>query len=415
MAAIYLFAFGSLYVQIPGLYGDSGLLPAKSLLRKDAKASSFEMFLRKPTLLWFIRDLGLTTQTGMSFLCIIGICLGVLGIARKAWRDFTSFLTMWFLYFSLYQVGQTFLWFQWDILLLEAGFLCLLVAPKRKASFSSSAPHDSISMWLVKWLLFRLMFASGVVKLTSGCPTWWGLTALNWHYESQCIPTPLAWFAHQFPDWFQRFSVAMTFVIEGPIPFLFFAPIRSLRIFAFYLQLYSIALELYIYNPLHFTTITTIDFKRIILAHIFFTAHATSTFSVTRFIYSSIGQGKFVPEELEPCLMPIPEISGKYIPQKGKIKGFDHGQELSSKRFAKQHPSILAPLLGIYRNIWLNSLHCSYSGPNFLTNHFNMLMPIKVFIKFNPKRLARFIYIFIPLKKSACEIASTYQMTVWTL
>lgn len=49
----------------------------------------------------------------------------------------------------------------------------------------TSSPHDSISLWLVKWLLFRLMFASGVVKLTSGCPTWWGLTALDWHYESQ--------------------------------------------------------------------------------------------------------------------------------------------------------------------------------------------------------------------------------------
>ncbi|XP_046862955.1 lipase maturation factor 2-like [Xenia sp. Carnegie-2017] len=80
------------------------------------------------------------------------------------------------------------------------------------------------------------MFASGVVKLTSGSPTWWELTALNWHYESQCIPTPLAWFAHQLPSWFQRFSVMMTFVIEIPIPFLFFSPIRSLRMFAFYLQ-----------------------------------------------------------------------------------------------------------------------------------------------------------------------------------
>ena len=43
-----------------------------------------------------------------------------------------------------------------------------------------------------------MMFASGVVKLTSGCPTWWGLSALPLHYESQCIPTPLAWHAHRW-------------------------------------------------------------------------------------------------------------------------------------------------------------------------------------------------------------------------
>lgn len=48
-------------------------------------------------------------------------------------------------------------------------------------------PHDNITLWLVRWLGFRLMFASGVVKLTSGCPTWWGLTAMNWHYESQVV------------------------------------------------------------------------------------------------------------------------------------------------------------------------------------------------------------------------------------
>ena len=90
--------------------------------------------------------------------------------------------------------------------------------------------------WLVRWLLFRLMFASGVVKLTSECPTWWGLTALDYHYESQCIPTPLAWYAHQLPAWLQRLSVVATYVIEIPIPFLFLVPVRSLRMFAFYSQ-----------------------------------------------------------------------------------------------------------------------------------------------------------------------------------
>ena len=48
-----------------------------------------------------------------------------------------------------------------------------------------SRSHDGMTLWLVRWLLFRLMFASGVVKLTSLCPTWWKLTALNYHYESQ--------------------------------------------------------------------------------------------------------------------------------------------------------------------------------------------------------------------------------------
>lgn len=65
-----------------------------------------------------------------------------------------------------------------DSLLLETGFLAVLVAPLHLLKWRSTAwrPHDSITFWLMRWLLFRLMFASGVVKLTSRCPTWWGLT-----------------------------------------------------------------------------------------------------------------------------------------------------------------------------------------------------------------------------------------------
>ena len=63
-----------------------------------------------------------------------------------------------------------------DILLLEAGFLGIIIAPLGLFGLPTKHHHDRISMFLVKWLLFRLMFASGVVKLQSGCPTWWGLT-----------------------------------------------------------------------------------------------------------------------------------------------------------------------------------------------------------------------------------------------
>lgn len=63
-----------------------------------------------------------------------------------------------------------------DILLLEVGFLTILVAPVSRRSWSEYRPRNLVTMWLIRWALFRLMFASGVVKLQSGCPTWWGLT-----------------------------------------------------------------------------------------------------------------------------------------------------------------------------------------------------------------------------------------------
>ncbi|XP_054705195.1 lipase maturation factor 2 [Grus americana] len=237
LAAAYLAAFASLYVQIPGLYGRDGILPARRVLRLSGKGL-WEQLRDFPTLLWLGPRLGLDTELGMELLCLLGVLASFGALLFESLRDSLLFALLRVLYLSLYQVGQVFLYFQWDSLLLEAGFLAVLVAPLRLLKWRSTAwrAHDGITFWLVRWLLFRLMFASGVVKLTSRCPTWWGLTALTYHYETQCIPTPGAWFAHQLPVWFQKFSVVATYVIEIAVPLLFFAPIRRLRLFAFYSQ-----------------------------------------------------------------------------------------------------------------------------------------------------------------------------------
>ncbi|XP_077566646.1 lipase maturation factor 2a [Stigmatopora nigra] len=236
MAVIYLNAFVSLYVQLPGLYGNEGLLPARQMMRYSGKPLG-EQLLSSPTLLWLGPHLGLDTHTAMEFLCLLGAALSLGAVLVGALRDSVVFFCLWFLYLSMYQVGQVFLYFQWDNLLLETGFLCILVAPMTLTRGSRGVrEHDRITFWLVRWLLFRLMFASGIVKLTSRCPTWWGLTAMTYHYETQCIPTPLAWFSHQLPVWWQKLSVVGAFAIEIAVPLLFFSPLRRLRLFAFYSQ-----------------------------------------------------------------------------------------------------------------------------------------------------------------------------------
>uniref|UniRef100_A0A673XNQ6 Lipase maturation factor n=1 Tax=Salmo trutta TaxID=8032 RepID=A0A673XNQ6_SALTR len=236
MALIYMVAFVSLYLQIPGLYGNDGLLPARWQLRYSGKAL-WEQLLSSPTLLWLAPRLGLDTQTAMELLCLLGAALSLAATVLESLRDSLVFLFLWIIYLSMYQVGQVFLYFQWDSLLLETGFLCVLIAPVTSLrGWRAGREHDSVTFWLVRWLLFRLMFASGVVKLTSRCPTWWGLTALTYHYETQCIPTPLAWFAHQLPVWWHKLSVVATFAIEIAAPFLFLSPLRRLRLGAFYMQ-----------------------------------------------------------------------------------------------------------------------------------------------------------------------------------
>lgn len=144
-----------------------------------------------------------------------------------------SFLLLWTAYFSLFTVGQDFLHFQWDTLLLEIGLISILYA---RLPLLQSPNHISLAnvlgRELIRWLSFRLLFSSGLVKLLSGCPTWWHLTALFYHFETQCLPNPLSWYFHQLPSPFLHFGVGFTYFSMLFCPWCFYSPFRILRLCA---------------------------------------------------------------------------------------------------------------------------------------------------------------------------------------
>jgi lipase maturation factor 1 len=82
--------------------------------------------------------------------------------------------------------------------------------------------------WLYRWLVFRLYFLSGYVKLGSHDPTWAHLTALQYHFHTQPLPTVFAWYAEKLPSSILRACTFGTLAIELGAPFLIFAP-RRLR------------------------------------------------------------------------------------------------------------------------------------------------------------------------------------------
>ena len=142
---------------------------------------------------------------------------------------------LWACYLSLSVVGQTFLWFQWDRLLLEAGLLAVLYAPTQwlPSLEQERAPSRAVR-WLVWLLLFKLMFLSGITKLASGDPTWRHLTALDYHFWTQPLPPWTAWYAQLLPAWVHKGMTLGMFAIELGVPWLIFAPSpwRRLRIAA---------------------------------------------------------------------------------------------------------------------------------------------------------------------------------------
>ena len=200
LGCVYLGAFASLIPQIVGLVGRNGILPAgpgDTILRAACIAGSL---------------VSLVLVAG--FIPIVAVPL------------------LWLLYWWLSTIGADFLSYQWDALLLETGALATLVAPmvwRERANDPHEPPR--IAVWLMWWLVFRLMFGSGAVKLASGDPTWRDLTAMTFHYETQPIPNPLAFYAHHLPIGLNKASTATTLAIELVAPLLIVGP-RRLRLVA---------------------------------------------------------------------------------------------------------------------------------------------------------------------------------------
>jgi len=227
LGLIYVIAFLSLRVQLLGLFGSHGILPIAEYLSGIAARFGPERYSLLPTVLWI--DAGDGT---LLRLCDAGVALGLAVMAGVA--PGPCLLALWALYLSFVGAGRVFLSFQWDMLLLETGMLALFVAQWSPWPRRATTEPSRLGVWLVRWLLFRLMFASGVVKLLHddpNLPTWHDLTALTYHYETQCLPPWTAWYAHHLPLWWQRLSCALMFVIELAVPFLIFGP-RVARLIA---------------------------------------------------------------------------------------------------------------------------------------------------------------------------------------
>ena len=221
----YLAAFVSFWVQADGLVGSNGILPIARYLGWIRGQTGSERYWLLPTLSWIS-----ASDHALHVLCGAGVLASVLLVL--GWLPAAASVAAWLLYLSVAIDGQVFLQFQWDYLLLEAGFLAIWLVPPLKRRFGAGFDSPRIARWLLRWLLFRLMFSSGWVKLASGDATWRHLTALRYHYETQPLPPWTAWFMHQLPPWFQTVSTLFLFFVELAVPFLFFAP-RRLRTFAF--------------------------------------------------------------------------------------------------------------------------------------------------------------------------------------
>jgi hypothetical protein len=227
---VYLFAFLSLYFQIQGLWGDEGILPAKILLERiRANSKENATFINVPTLLWYsdylqsilgrlFPDMAMTTspeENTMYVLCIVGIIVstGII-VNMSLFYNMFGFASLWLIYLNFFTIGQVFMSFQWDIFLLEVGFLTILFAPLWKSRLHIITPIDNGVYFLIRFLMFRFIYSNGIVKITADCPVWKTFTTLHHHFQGQPLPNFGSWFGHFLPDGILKVLTALIFFIE---------------------------------------------------------------------------------------------------------------------------------------------------------------------------------------------------------
>ncbi len=206
-----LAAFLSLWWQVDALMGSSGILPVAEYFEAISDRYGFDGYRYLPSVLWLS-----SADWMLQLLCGTGAMatLLILGGRYRVSAAIVAYLC----YLSLVHAGQVFMAYQWDMLLLECLVLMAILA---------RAP--TLGVWVSRLLLFRFMFMAGAAKLLSGDPTWADATALEFHFETQPLPGPFAWYAHHLPNWWLAIGSQATLVIEIVLAFAIFLP-RRLRL-----------------------------------------------------------------------------------------------------------------------------------------------------------------------------------------
>lgn len=209
LAAVYLVAFLVAVNQYRALLGSRGLTPIPRFVRAVP-------FRRAPSLFHLHYS-----DRAFSGVCWSGALLAAATLVGVTERlplpaGMAVWALMWVGYLSIVNVGQVWYGYGWESLLLETGFLAIFLG-----GLSVAPPF--LILLLVRWLLFRLEFGAGLIKLR-GDPCWRNLTCLYYHHETQPMPGPFSWHFHQLPRLLHRVEVGANHVAQLVVPFGLFFP-----------------------------------------------------------------------------------------------------------------------------------------------------------------------------------------------
>lgn len=227
LGAVTLLAWMSLHVQLTDLFGERGIVPMSLRLSALLDRDGAGAMLSSPSVLFVVGG----SSASMHAVALLGEVSAIamtLGLLPGP-----AALLSFVLYLSFVSVGWPFIPLQWDSLLLEALVIAALLGRWRRWRPDAIGAEPSTSGIVVgASLVTRLFFASGLVKILSGDPTWRDGTAMTFHHWTQPLPGPLAPLLHAMPTSMHVVETYATVLLEVGAPLLVFAGVRGRRAFA---------------------------------------------------------------------------------------------------------------------------------------------------------------------------------------
>ena len=218
LGLIYAVAFLVAINQLVPLIGSDGLLPVGNFLKlvSDAFGSSAAGFRHLPSVFWFNHSDNMLLAVSW-----IGFVLSLIVVAGFANAPLMA--VIWFLYLSITHVGQDWYGYGWEIQLTETGFLAIFLCPLVDMRPFPKRPPPFPIIILFRWLTFRIMMGSGLIKIR-GDEIWRNGTALYHHFETQPIPGPLSRWFNFLPHVLLKLGVWFNFLAELVAPLFIFWP-----------------------------------------------------------------------------------------------------------------------------------------------------------------------------------------------
>lgn len=281
LSLIYLISFISLYYQIQGLFGNEGILPANLFLSNiKQNCTGYTHIISYPSIAWVFNldNNSYQIENLLFILCLTGILISLLIIFQYSYFfNFLGFSFLWYIHYNFYFLGQVFMNFSWDELLLEIGFISIFFAPLNlngNKVINHITHINNIAFYLLKFILLKFMISSGINILSSKCNYWNSFNGLDFFFEGQPLLSSYSYFFHSYLSTkIKRIISAFGYFCMMYLPFGYFLVWRRFSIYAgqitFLFNLFLIFAGNYGYLNLLLIALNTLNFDDFFFRAIF--------------------------------------------------------------------------------------------------------------------------------------------------